>query len=273
MDSPPRTKQPYHKYDPDDMYYIRQYRSALLRSNRVKKKTERLDKITKSIISDINWKKLAIDFDIVGFLDPEYEDSIELRRKFTHIEEQVKTFRASLQTQLNEALNEMSTFLSESVRYDAPTVEILEAATTMAQKYQTRANKSKPKKPKHPKKTKQTTPPSPTQAHKKSPSSPKTSPSEASNSSSPKSPTTRKAAPVRSSMTTSPRLLKNFTFPAQRQQPTPSPDSATSPFEFALPNLQTTGHCTSKPPTQQTIKNHFKSTKSSKSKSKSKTKC
>jgi len=156
-----------NKFNAADMPEIRHVRSALLKSLKLIKKTKRLDRITKAILPDIDWKKLSVN---IPTIDQSIQTSID------DLNNSILNFRSSMAEQLEQIMCSISTTVEQQARTSASTPVIFTAAATMAQKYHARENKPSTRplrqhKPSMPAPTPSTS----TSKHTKSPRPPKTS--------------------------------------------------------------------------------------------------
>ena len=122
-----------NKFNAADMPEIRHVRSALLKSLKLVKKTTRLDKISKAILPNIDWKKLSVD--------PSMADE-STQVCINKLWDSLNQFRDSMSEQLEHILCSMSTTIENNARAAASSPVIFQSAATMAQKYHDRGNKS-----------------------------------------------------------------------------------------------------------------------------------
>ena len=127
MDATPQ----YHKYNASDMKEIRKLRSISLMGYKLMAKSERVSKISKAILPDIQWNKIAnitCSHELVEELDSAITD-----------------FREHIHEQLHLILSHEFDKLFQQVNDNASTPEIQEAAHSMANKYNRRSTKKKKK--------------------------------------------------------------------------------------------------------------------------------
>ena len=122
----------YDKFKPTDMPEIRRVRSALLKSLKLVAKTNRLDKISKAIMPDVDWAKLSVN---MSSLDPASKQLVD---KLNH---SLTSFRESLSDQLEDIMCSVSTDMEQRARKSSSPA-IFQAAATMAQKYHSREKKT-----------------------------------------------------------------------------------------------------------------------------------
>jgi hypothetical protein len=171
------TEHSYHRFDPVDMLEIRQIRSEYLRGFRLKSKRERVDKIAKAILPDVDWNKIGVK--------PDDAKEYSLTEDITELETEISVFRDFIKSKLEDILCCVSDgIINDEVYWEGPKEHFYEAAKDMAHKYHERSTKSgrrrhrnsKPSKkaendtqtvptpsppPKSPPKAKQVVPPSP----------------------------------------------------------------------------------------------------------------
>ena len=128
-----------HKFPSSDMPEIRFIRGKLLKAHKLEQKITRLDRVTKAIVGDINYKMLG--------LCP--SDDPGLQERTDELDASIAEFRKSIQDKLAEIIGVEVDSLKDQAC--APTDEIFRAASGMAQKYikRQKAPKNRPRKP-HP---------------------------------------------------------------------------------------------------------------------------
>jgi len=129
-----------NKFNAADMPEIRHVRSALLKSLKLVKKTQRLDRITKAILPDIDWKKLSVNI-------PTTEQSIQT--SIDDLNSSILNFRSSMAEQLEHIMCSIATGVEQQARTSASSSVIFEAASTMARKYNARDIQKSSTRPRH----------------------------------------------------------------------------------------------------------------------------
>lgn len=135
----------YHKYTERDMSDIRCVRACTLMVYKMQERAKRLDKITEAILPDIKWERIAPNISRDD-LEWELTEAIELNAA-------VAAFREEMAQKLELVIQKKADYALETLQ-GAYEPNILEAGTSMAQKYFARSkksgkqHKSKPK-PKH----------------------------------------------------------------------------------------------------------------------------
>ena len=111
------------------MEEIRRLRSQFLMGNKIHDKCPRVEKISKAILQDIQWEKIAKITDETAV--------IWVKKLNTSINE----FRERIAEELHDILSEEGTTLHNNTEEMASSREIFEAAQTMANKYHSRSKK------------------------------------------------------------------------------------------------------------------------------------
>jgi hypothetical protein len=257
------TKQAYHEFNPSDMPEIRRLRSLFLKGLKLESKSERTTKIAQAIVPDINWAKLSLDVESLH-KHPHISTSIDsLDSLFTE-------FRAQLEEKLYDIIIAASFKLDQEAAESASNMEVYHAALDQATKYHNRNKSGRRRSRKSTNKTKkqiQTPPISSPKVHQSSTSPRSSSPVQrATRPSPPKSNNKTHQATVTRSPPSNPRptMFSPQTTPLQPILPTIPSTSTSSTFQFTASTTQTSAHRHSNPSSQPSIRNHFRSTKSSK---------
>ena len=112
-----------HKYQSSDMPEIRFIRGKLLKAHKLEQKVERLDRVTKAIVGDINYKMLGL----CSSDDPCMQDMLDA------LDASIVKFRETLQDDLHGII--MSKALDLQDEAEASPDAIYRAASDMANKY------------------------------------------------------------------------------------------------------------------------------------------
>jgi hypothetical protein len=127
----------YHKYKASDMEEIRRLRSQILMGYKIHDKCPRVERISKAILQDIQWDKIAKITDETA--------NFWVKKLNTSINE----FRKRIAEELHDILSEEGTTLLNKAEEMASSDEIYDAALTMADKYHSRSKKKTKKPRKH----------------------------------------------------------------------------------------------------------------------------
>ena len=242
----------HHKYEESDMKEIREVRYIALMAFKMQDKIKRLDTITKAILPDIKWDRIAPNIDLSN-LEDSAPEVIELNAA-------IATFREEMTQKLEVIIHNKANYALELIQ-EAYEPHIHEAAITMAKKYHTRSKKSgkrhrsKPKQHKNNNIEAQPAPPenSPTTIISPASSPPRIRPS--TSPMRPRIPPPTNTTATQTSSQTSPHRSKS-TYSNSTQEGTKT--STRNPEPPALTVQQTSKATTQKPTTQATIKKSFK---------------
>ena len=123
----------HHKYAESDMDEIRQIRYVALMAYKMQDKSKRLDKITKAILPDIKWDRIAPNI--------HWDDLNESEPEVVALNNAVTAFREELAQKLKVIIHKKANYALDTVR-EAYDPHIHEAGISMAQKYYARSKKS-----------------------------------------------------------------------------------------------------------------------------------
>ena len=130
----------YHKYAESDMYEIRQVRLLALMTFKMREKSKRLDTITKAILPDIKWDRIAPNID--------WNDLEEFEPEVVELNAAVAAFREEMAKKLEVIIHKKADYAWELI-HEAYEPHICEAAITMANKYHARTKKSGKRRKRH----------------------------------------------------------------------------------------------------------------------------
>lgn len=214
-------QQDYHQFSATDMPEVRNIRSIMLKSLRLREKMSvpRLDSITKAIITDLNVNKLCPD------ISNWYQESRECTEVLRDVERTLKKARDELHETLWHIMDIQCSRYEKLAKSKASSKEILTAATDMATKYYSRsksAKKSKKSASKKPDQPATSSANSPTKKNNQN-----TVPTQS------KAPTTKSSSPKPSSqVSTAPNKRPRHSQPEDTHS---TPNSSVFTFSFASP--------------------------------------
>ena len=241
------TEHSYHKFNPVDMPQIRALRSEYIRGFRLKSKVDRLDKITKAILPDIDWNKIGVkSVDVEkGCLTPEITD----------LESEISTFRDILKSKLETILCCISEAIinDQGIWEDEPDEHLSIAAREMAHKYHQKSTKAGRRHQRNSKVSKKGTENAQTR-----PTPPSKSPSKLSSKSPPRAQQVTRPSPV--------KCTTNTHQTTQGQPTTYAAKAPNSPNSQSMPTKDTTQKAIRgavNASTKSNIKTHFKTIKTS----------
>ena len=256
----------YHKFKPSEMPEIRHLRSILLKSNKASDKSLRMDKIASAIVKDVDWKKLSVD---INLIHPEFFDAVSDYLEI--VNRSIIKAREQITEKLDIALYHFSSYLDESAEKVASSPELFEAANAMARKYHQRSSTIKKRHSRKPRKPKNNhnhpvSPPPEVNNNKSKAANPSPRPQLPVTSPPRSQPSATTSCPGKATNKTTRTVTKCATFHHQPASFTTTLENSPGYPESTTWTLQTRSRAASKS-SNSSIKNHFKSTKSSKSKS------
>ena len=131
----------YHKYAESDMNEIRQVRNLALMTFKMREKTKRLDVITKAILPDIKWDRIAPNID--------WGDLEDFEPEVVELNSAVAAFREEMARKLEVIIHKKANYAMELI-HGGYEPRICEAAITMANKYHARTKKPRKQRPSKP---------------------------------------------------------------------------------------------------------------------------